>query len=130
MERAWLDRDRILQVLRNLVNNAREADPENEPVISCHDSSLGTVIEIIDQGPGIPDEQKSKLFTPFFTTKDRGTGLGLAICQQITKAHGGRLDLLTNPGGGTIARITLPKPREGQAKGAVPQPPSKENAAT
>ncbi|MBM65915.1 MAG: hypothetical protein CMH55_06755 [Myxococcales bacterium] len=130
VETAWIDRDRILQVLRNLVNNAREADPEREPTISCHDSSLGTVIEVIDQGPGIPDEQRAKLFTPFFTTKDRGTGLGLAICQQITKAHGGRLDLLANPGGGTIARITLPKPRDGQGAGASLESPSKESPST
>jgi two-component system osmolarity sensor histidine kinase EnvZ len=70
-------------------------------------------IEIKDQGPGIPSDQMERLKRPFTRletarTDASGTGLGLAIVERIARLHGGRLDLLTNPRGGLIARLVLP----------------------
>ncbi|NBC02500.1 MAG: histidine kinase, partial [Bacteroidetes bacterium] len=61
-------------------------------------------------GPGIPDEIKDKILQPFFTTKKgtAGTGLGLSITNDIIKAHGGQLEIKTEPGNGSIFVISLP----------------------
>lgn len=68
------------------------------------------VIDIEDNGPGIPDDLKDKILVPFFTTKKgtEGTGLGLSITHDIIKAHGGRLDLKSKTGEGTTFSITIP----------------------
>jgi signal transduction histidine kinase len=68
-------------------------------------------IEIEDNGPGIPDEIKDKILQPFFTTKKgtQGTGLGLSITNDIIKAHGGRLEVSSNPENGTTFIIHLDK---------------------
>jgi signal transduction histidine kinase len=68
-------------------------------------------ILIADNGPGIPDEVKSRLFDPFFTTKPvgKGTGLGLSISYSIiVEKHGGKLDVTSTPGKGTEFRISIP----------------------
>jgi PAS domain S-box-containing protein len=65
-------------------------------------------IEVSDDGPGIPPEFADRIFSPFFTTKPRGTGLGLAIVRKIVDAHDGRIDLSSQPGGGTTFKVTLP----------------------
>jgi two-component system sensor kinase FixL len=61
-----------------------------------------------DEGPGIPQEIRSKIFTPFFTTKSRGTGLGLATAKRLVEAHGGTIEIDCPPGGGTVVTIALP----------------------
>ena len=68
------------------------------------------MIEVSDNGPGIPADVIKKIFDPFFTTKDigSGTGLGLAVCYGILSDHGGRLDVRSTVGAGTIFTITLP----------------------
>ena len=68
------------------------------------------VIEVRDDGPGIPEEVRPHIFEPFFTTKrdSGGTGLGLAICHGIVSSLGGELTAAPNPGGGTIMRVVLP----------------------
>jgi signal transduction histidine kinase len=63
--------------------------------------------EVIDEGPGIPTDLRSRIFDPFFTTKPQGTGLGLSIAQQIVSENGGRLDMTTQRGGPTIFGIAL-----------------------
>ena len=66
-------------------------------------------ISIIDNGPGIQQKDRDKLFTPFFTTKHRGTGLGLSVSKKIIENHtGGSLNLESQEGRGTIVKISLP----------------------
>src|SRR5215475_6062470 len=73
-------------------------------------SSGNDVIEtrIFYFGRGIAEGELGKLFQPFFTTEDHGLGLGLSICSKIVKAHGGRLGISNNAGGGATASLTLP----------------------
>ena len=68
------------------------------------------VIEITDTGSGIPEDKIEKIFEPFFTTKSKGsgTGLGLAIVRSIVEAHRGLIEVSSQPGQGTMFRITLP----------------------
>jgi signal transduction histidine kinase len=66
------------------------------------------VIEVEDDGPGIPPEVQARLFEPFFSTKPHGSGLGLPISARIIEHHGGALDFNTSPGEGTTFRIVLP----------------------
>ena len=90
-------------------------------VRTWHDADRETVVlEINDDGPGIPDDLQPKIFDPFFTTKEvgRGTGQGLAIARSIVvDKHGGRIDVTSTPGAGTRFSVLLPiqgrKPQEG-----------------
>ncbi len=66
------------------------------------------MVEVTDNGPGVPAEVTDKIFSPFFTTKPRGSGLGLAIVRKIVDAHDGRIDMETPPAGGTCFRVALP----------------------
>ena len=66
------------------------------------------VIEVSDNGPGVPLELTDRIFNPFFTTKPQGTGLGLAIVRKIVDAHDGQIDLDSSPEKGTRFRVTLP----------------------
>lgn len=103
-----LDGVHLEQVLRNLLENAIEAEPED-----CHVKlSLelaGPAVRIVfqDSGPGVPTELRGEVLKPFFTTKTRGSGLGLAICQRHLAAMGGSLELATPPRGAAFL-ITLP----------------------
>jgi len=66
------------------------------------------VIEVSDNGPGIPESIRDKVLQPFFTTKEEGTGLGLSIAVRIIEEHHGRMDIESNQGGGTTFIISLP----------------------
>jgi signal transduction histidine kinase len=65
-------------------------------------------VEFADSGVGIPRAALAKVFTPFFSTKERGTGLGLAIVHKIVEAHRGRIDVESEPGRGTTVRVVFP----------------------
>jgi signal transduction histidine kinase len=65
-------------------------------------------LRIGDTGPGIPEEVKSKIFNPFFTTRETGTGLGLAIVQSIIDSHNGEIEVFSREGKGTTMIIRLP----------------------
>ncbi|SEF86428.1 sensor histidine kinase, partial [Algoriphagus boritolerans] len=82
------------------------------PTVTVSTKNLGNKIEISvsDNGPGIPDAIKDKIFQPFFTTKPtgQGTGLGLSLSYDIVKAHGGDISLESQEGLGTTFHITLP----------------------
>jgi signal transduction histidine kinase len=66
------------------------------------------VVDISDNGPGVPTELSDRIYDPFFTTKVKGTGLGLGIVRKIVDAHDGRIDLTSSKTTGTRFRVTLP----------------------
>jgi signal transduction histidine kinase len=68
------------------------------------------VIEVADRGPGLAPEVRARLFEPFVTTKRTGTGLGLAIARRVVEAHGGEIRAEARAGGGTVFRVSLPRP--------------------
>ena len=68
----------------------------------------GVALEVSDTGPGLTEEQRTRLFTPYYTTKKGGTGLGLAIVQGIVSDHGGRIQVQSTPGAGTTFTLVLP----------------------
>ncbi len=106
----WLDQEQIKRVLINLLDNALEAtEAPGEVKVSFvrHDGHLS--IRVMDTGPGIPPEAKSKLFLPYFSTKGRGTGLGLSIVHRIVSDHHGTISVSDNLPHGTIFTIVLPQ---------------------
>lgn len=108
------DEDQLKQVFINILNNACEAmDESNEKNLSVKlfNEENYIVTEIKDTGVGIPRENFSKLFTPFFTTKKigKGTGLGLPITYGIIKMHKGYISYQSEPGKGTTFKVKLPK---------------------
>jgi signal transduction histidine kinase len=119
-----IDRLQIEQVLVNLVRNAGEAmaaSPRRQLTIASHLLEGGKVeLRVADTGPGLSAELRERLFQPFLTTKSSGMGVGLSICRFIIEAHGETLQVLDNPGGGTIFRFTLPAARS--AEDAMRQP--------
>lgn len=109
--KANIDVEQMKQVFRNLINNALEAATQFITIeISTHyDSVLKIVrIELADDGIGIDQESKDKLFLPYFSTKKRGTGLGLAIVQRIIEDHNGYIRVQDNAPKGTRFLIELP----------------------
>jgi signal transduction histidine kinase len=105
------DKKLLMRVLNNLIKNAIQAIPEETRgrvgVNLKHQGALA-LIEVTDNGTGIPEEMQEKVFFPKFTTKSSGTGLGLAICRDIVKAAGGRIWFETEPGVGTQFYVELP----------------------
>lgn len=110
-ERVFVDKIQIQQVLLNLIRNALEAMQESaeRKLLLATRPVNGDLIElsVADTGPGIAPDIAAQLFQPFITTKAQGMGLGLSISRTIVAAHGGRLWVEGNPGGGTIFRLTL-----------------------
>ncbi len=108
------DEEQLRQVLMNLVKNAEEAmGSSGEVTVSTRRRpSRGGAgyVEILvqDSGPGISPEVQQHLFVPFFTTKPRGTGLGLAISQRMVQAMGGRIEVASQPGAGSVFTVVLP----------------------
>lgn len=107
-----LDADAVREVLVNLVQNAIEAMPAGGTVRlkACADAEWVT-FSVEDEGPGIPPEAATRIFDPFYTTKQRGTGLGLAICRRIVEAHQGHIWFESGPGRGTTFFVRLPRCR-------------------
>lgn len=117
------DHNQLTRLFTNLLTNAFEAldgkgvvsiaaaaaqaeedhagSPEPHPIPTI-------VIEVSDDGPGVPPDIADRIFNPFFTTKAQGSGLGLAIVRKIVDAHDGRIDLTSSPEHGTCFRVTLP----------------------
>jgi signal transduction histidine kinase len=109
-----VDAEQFKQVLINLINNAAEAAGEGGRI--CLTAAVGAgnharpmlVVRVRDNGPGIPEEVRSRIFEPFFTTKDEGTGLGLSIAARIMARHQGRLVLESSTPAGATFAIFLP----------------------
>ncbi len=106
--RARVDRPKLFQVLENLLRNAIEAVPPGGAVRVDLGATADTVtIAVADTGAGIPEALRSRIFEPFFSTKDHGTGLGMAIVHSLVAMHCGGVDLDTGAGG-TRVTVSLP----------------------
>ncbi len=110
----WADPDQLKEVLANLMLNACEV-MVNGGVITIREEEKGepplgpaVVIRVSDNGPGIPESVRDKVFQPFFSSKEEGTGLGLSIATRIIADHGGRLELESKQNEGAAFIITLP----------------------
>jgi two-component system, LuxR family, sensor histidine kinase DctS len=119
LPRALCDRTMVEQVLLNLARNAmqamdeaRVADPELVLQVRATPATEGgkrwLEFSVADCGPGIREDAKEQLFTPFFTTRAEGMGLGLSLCRTVVEQHGGYLLFEPNQPHGTIFRFTLP----------------------
>ena len=105
--KTWsLDAARIREVVVNLVDNAVAAGPPVVARVTEEQDKL--VIEVSDQGKGVADEDREKIFEAFQTTKTQGTGLGLAVARRVIEQHGGTIVALSNPGGGALFRAEIP----------------------
>lgn len=111
------DRHQTAQVLTNLLQNAADAINEGrsgeddgvkgEIEVAVADNGSVVTVEISDDGPGLPVEQRDRLFEPYVTTRTKGTGLGLAIVRKVMEDHAGELFLENRPGGGACARLVF-----------------------
>ena len=109
------DRHQTAQVLTNLLQNAADAinegrlDTEEAPIgeieVSVTDDGTKVTVEISDDGPGLPNDQRDRLIEPYVTTRTKGTGLGLAIVKKVMEDHAGELFLENRPEGGACARL-------------------------
>jgi nitrogen fixation/metabolism regulation signal transduction histidine kinase len=107
----FADRNQLVRVLNNVVKNAIQAVPEERRGrvdISLLKRDDRAIISIMDNGSGIPEVMKDKVFSPNFTTKSSGTGLGLAICANIVETFNGKIYFATNPTEGTTFFIEIP----------------------
>jgi two-component system nitrogen regulation sensor histidine kinase NtrY len=114
-----LDPDQIRRVFINLIDNAVEALNQHGQIVveTVYETGGSTVrLSIADNGPGIPADERDKLFMPYYSTKKRGSGLGLAIVRRIVAEHGGTIDVSDHQPRGT--RFTIELPVDGDA---VPQ---------
>ncbi len=124
---AWGDPDQLLQVILNLVKNASEAADPKGGTIRLHTyfehsfrlrrsdgtgQSLPLQVEIIDDGPGLPEAIKGDIFDPFVSGRENGTGLGLALVSKIISDHGGWISVTSVPGR-TVFRLSLPRVPKG-----------------
>lgn len=140
IRRVKADAGQLGQVLMNLVVNARDAMPDggrlriststrthsndgqiNRPANGDHPAGDYAVLSVVDTGTGIPDDVRSHLFEPFFSTKPstRGTGLGLATCQTIVTQSGGFIDVISKVGVGSTFSVYLPQAEEAIAESVV-----------
>jgi signal transduction histidine kinase len=107
------DRDQLYRVLSNLCRNAVQAlesaeEERGELVVSARREGAVTVIDVADNGPGVPERARAHLFEAFQSVARKGgSGLGLAIAHELVQAHGGQIALVNNEGGATF-RVTIP----------------------
>lgn len=116
----YIDADKVERMLLNLVDNALKYSPADSEVrlrarvIRPGGADLRWVqLDVLDRGPGVPDDYKQKLFDRFMQIEGRravrrGVGLGLTFCRMVAETHGGRIWVEDNPGGGSIFSVTLP----------------------
>jgi PAS domain S-box-containing protein len=107
----YADRQRVVQVFQNLVQNAIQHSPPGTRVsIAAGTAPEGRNVwcAVRDAGPGFAPEDLRRLFEPFYTRRQGGTGLGLSIAQRIVEQHGGRIDAQNHPDGGAVVTVTLP----------------------
>jgi two-component system sensor histidine kinase HydH len=103
--------DRLLrQAVVNLVSNALQATGRRGPVVVTIFENRGRIaVRVTDDGDGVPDELRERIFTPFFSTRPKGTGLGLNVVRRCAEAHGGELVLESSGGRGASFELQLPR---------------------
>lgn len=110
------DREMIRRAILNLVLNAIDAMPTGgDLVVTSYESPEGFELEVGDSGEGLSEEDQTKLFDPFFSTKSTGTGLGLSVVYQIAEAHGGTVTAANCPEGGAAFTLRVPRRQSGAA---------------
>ena len=114
LPKTMVDPHQVQQVFLNIINNARQAIEGHRPngSVKITSEACGHVVRVVfqDNGPGIAEENLSKVFDPFFTTKEvgKGTGLGLSLCYGIIREHGGTITVRSKPGQGAQFAVELP----------------------
>ena len=124
----WADPHQLHQVVINMVSNAQHAmsqtrSPRRLTLTTQFDRLKGRVVlRVVDSGPGIPPEIRTRIFEPFFTTKPpgEGTGLGLSLCQTIIQEFGGTIQVQSPPGAGAIFSVELPVNVEARDRKKIP----------
>jgi len=98
----------LRQALFNLLLNAVQAVGRNGEiqVVTRREGATEAILEVRDNGPGVPPERRTEIFKPYFTTQKTGTGLGLAVVQQIVLAHGWEIECAANEPKGALFRIS------------------------
>ena len=104
----WADEQLLRQALFNLLINAIQALPPHGQIQIAAERSGATeaILEIRDDGPGVPADQRDEIFKPYVTMHEKGTGLGLAVVQQIVSAHGWEIQCLANEPRGALFRLS------------------------
>jgi signal transduction histidine kinase len=106
-----VDANQVRQVFTNLFVNGLDAPVDTPPRIHVDARAQGTgvAVRVMDNGPGVPEDVRARLFEPLVTTKARGVGLGLALCKKLVERNGGRISLLANGTlGGAVFEVWLP----------------------
>jgi len=105
-----VDFERMYGVVLNLVRNAWQAMREpGEIAVRVYGNGDAVALSVRDTGCGMTEEVRQNLFSPFFTTKETGTGLGLSIVRKIVEAHGGSIEVESEPGGGSVFTVRVPQ---------------------
>ena len=106
---AELDPGQILHVLVDLLTNAIEAMPEGRrATIAVSRWNAVARVSVADDGPGVPEGDRERVFEPFFTTRATAAGLGLCVARSIVESHGGTIELTSAPSGGACFTFSLP----------------------
>lgn len=110
-----VDHRLLRRSVENLISNALKVTKEGEPiVVSVREQAPSLLVEVADRGPGLPDDLRARLFQKFASVENhrrgsrRGHGLGLYVVKLVATAHGGEVDAVPRPGGGTVFRLALP----------------------
>ena len=106
-----IDKEQWIQVLNNIIKNSIQAcanRPDSQIHLRLYNQDQTIIISVQDNGRGIPEDQKEKIFQPHFTTKSKGSGIGLSIVKQIVENHGGQIFFESSPNLGTTFTIVLP----------------------
>ncbi len=126
------NRMQLLQVLQNLICNAIHHGPEAPAInVSANEQGDRFVFHVADNGPGVPDAQREKIFEPFRRMsqgRERGLGMGLAICKRVVESHGGKIWCEPAHGGGATFVFTLPKQKDQPAAAAQARKGTSEHA--
>jgi two-component system sensor histidine kinase GlrK len=114
------DRNKLKLILDNLLSNAVKFSPEGGTVrVTARSEAGDLVLDVADEGPGVADDDRDRVFEPFYqgtTPQDGlvgGTGIGLSVVQEFTNAHGGSIELVDNLGRGAHFRLRLPMHTQG-----------------
>ena len=117
-EKAFADPAHVRQILINLLKNAFEAvEKEGRIQVLLRKEGNWLCLSVKDDGPGIPEEARHRLFEPFYTTKIAGTGLGLPITRTLVEANKGKIQVESRPGQGTTFKVLLPAYLEAEEEG-------------